>query len=151
MGCIVFDELEKTQSRILTRQMDRYFKNHAVWRAQASRVIPEPFFVHSDLTTGIQLADIVAYLVSWGLRFGPLSAPARAELAPYNDLLKLMRYRFVERGAESSEREVEYDRGIRSAGGIETIKKAMPVSRTEPPRMNLREPLKTLYNLRAMI
>jgi hypothetical protein len=106
MGCIVFDELEKTQSRVLTRQMDKYFKNHAVGRAQASLVIPEPFFVHSDLTTGIQLADIVAYLVSWGLRFGPLTAPARAELAPYIDLLKPMRHRVVERAEGGVEREL---------------------------------------------
>lgn len=106
MGCIVFDELEKTQSRILSRQMEKYFKNHAMGRIQASLVIPEPFFVHSDLTTGIQLADIVAYLVSWGLRFGPLSAPARPELAPFVEIIKLMRYRFTERIESGIEREV---------------------------------------------
>lgn len=106
MGCIVFDELEKTQSRILSRQMERYFKNHAVGRAQSSLVIPEPFFVHSDLTTGIQLADLVAYLVSWGLRFGPLTNPARPELAPYIEILKLMRHRIVNKGEDGSEKEL---------------------------------------------
>jgi hypothetical protein len=106
MGCIVFDELEKTQSRVLSLQMDRYFKKHAAGRAQSSLIIPEPFFVHSDLTTGIQLADIAAYLVSWGLRFGPLMAPSRPELAPFVEILKGMRYRIVEKGMDGSDREV---------------------------------------------
>lgn len=106
MGCIVFDELEKTQSQFLSKQMDNYFKKHAVGRAQSSLVIPEPFFVHSDLTTGIQLADITAYLISWGLRFGPLDMPARLELNPFIELLKLMRHRIIERTEDGSNREL---------------------------------------------
>jgi Protein of unknown function (DUF3800) len=45
--------------------------------------IPEPFFVHSDLTTGIQIADLIAYCLSWAYRLAGMSEPARAELAPY--------------------------------------------------------------------
>ena len=40
----------------------------AVGRHRASRIIPEPFFAHSDLTTGVQIADLVAYVISWGFR-----------------------------------------------------------------------------------
>ena len=79
-GVVVFDELEKIQSHLLVNQMDRYFKLTARGRQRASQILPEPFFVHSDLTTGIQVADLVAYIVSWGVRFGGMSRPARPEL-----------------------------------------------------------------------
>ena len=69
-GIIVFDELEKSQSHILLEQMDRYFKSTANGRQRSNQIIPEPFFVHSDLTTGIQLADLIAYIISWGVRVG---------------------------------------------------------------------------------
>jgi len=47
-----------------------------------SFLIPGTFSLRYILTTGIQLADIVAYFVSWGLRFGPLTLPSRQELEP---------------------------------------------------------------------
>ena len=50
-GIVVFDELEKSQSHLLIDQMRRYFGETAVGRRRAARIIPEPFFVHSDLTT----------------------------------------------------------------------------------------------------
>lgn len=67
-GILVFDELEKSQSHILIDQAQRYFKDTAIGRQRASLVIPEPFFVHSELTTGVQIADLVAYCISWGFR-----------------------------------------------------------------------------------
>ncbi len=79
-GIVVFDELEKSQSHLLLGQMDRYFKRTAKGRQRAGQIIPEAFFVHSDLTTGIQLADLVAYLVSWGFREKRMTQPRREEL-----------------------------------------------------------------------
>ena len=60
--------------------MDRYFKLTARGRQRSSQILPEPLFVHSDLTTGIQLADLVAYTISWGVRFKGMDAPVRPEL-----------------------------------------------------------------------
>ena len=57
-GIVVFDELEKSKSHLLIDQMHRYFEETAVGRHRASRIIPEPFFVHSDLTTGAHIADL---------------------------------------------------------------------------------------------
>jgi hypothetical protein len=65
-GILVFDELEKSQSHVLIDQTHRYFKDSATGRLRSGLVIPEPFFVHSDLTTGIQIADLIAYIVSRG-------------------------------------------------------------------------------------
>ncbi len=80
-GIIVFDELEKSQCHLLTSQMDRYFKRTFKGQQRAGLIVPEPFFVHSDLTTGIQLADLTAYTISWGLRFPNMTEPARTQLA----------------------------------------------------------------------
>jgi len=92
-GIVVFDELEKSQSHLLLGQMDRYFKRTAKGRQRAGQIIPEPFFVHSDLTTGIQLADLVAYLVSWGFREKRMTQPHREELNDFITQVSQLRYR----------------------------------------------------------
>jgi hypothetical protein len=94
-GILVFDELEKSKSHILIDQAHRYFTTTATGRLRASLIIPEPFFVHSDLTTGVQIADLVAYCISWGFRLQNMTKPARRELAPYSTQLARMRHRTV--------------------------------------------------------
>jgi hypothetical protein len=94
-GVVVFDELEKSRSHILVEQMYSYFKVSAKGRMRAGRVIPEPFFVHSELTTGIQLADIAAYLLSFGFRTKELTEPARTELLPLVEKTRALRYKAV--------------------------------------------------------
>jgi hypothetical protein len=89
-GVLVFDELEKSKSHIFIDQAHRYFKDTQTGRHRASLVIPEPFFVHSDLTTGIQIADLVAYCLSWGYRLPGMTKPARGELAPYITQIRSM-------------------------------------------------------------
>lgn len=92
-GIVVFDELDKSASHLLLSQMDRYFKQTAKGKIRSSLIIPEPFFVHSDLTTGIQLVDFVAYILSWTFRVGKLDKPLREELIGFLELIKPMRYR----------------------------------------------------------
>jgi hypothetical protein len=93
-GIVVFDELEKSRSHILIDQTHRYFKDTATGRQRASLIIPEPLFVHSDLTTGIQIADLVAYCISWGFRTAQMPKPFRRELAErYGQQVSAMRYR----------------------------------------------------------
>jgi len=85
-GLVVFDELERTQGHLLADQMARYFAGSSV-RHRAQTVIPEPFFVHSHLTTGVQLADLVAYVAAWGMRVGSMPRPERPELAELGKLV----------------------------------------------------------------
>ena len=99
MGLIVFDELEKTKCRILLDQMSFYFNRTNKGLIRRSRIVPEPFFVHSDLTTAIQLADLLAYCTNWGIRLNPMTKPVRKELAPMAGMLFDMR--FVGRAEES--------------------------------------------------
>jgi hypothetical protein len=92
-GIIVFDELEKTKSHLLIDQTHRYFKDTATGRQRAGLIVPEPFFVHSDLTTGVQIADLAAYCISWGFRTKRMTKPRRDELAPFAQQIARLRYR----------------------------------------------------------
>ena len=62
---------------------------------RAARIIFEPFFVHSELTTGVQIADLVAYVISWGFRISQITKPARAELASFAQQVADLRYHAV--------------------------------------------------------
>ncbi|HYD53674.1 MAG TPA: DUF3800 domain-containing protein [Gemmatimonadaceae bacterium] len=93
MGAVVFDELERSKSHVLVGQLERYFVGTATGRQRAGRIIPEPFFVHSDLTTGIQLADLVAYILSWGFRSARLTVASREELTPFVRQVCRLRHR----------------------------------------------------------
>lgn len=102
-GIVVFDELDKSASHILLTQMDKYFKNTVKGRARSSLIIPEPFFVHSDLTTGIQVVDFVAYLLSWNFRVRELNKPGRPELNSFIEQIKPLRYRTTRQIAENKD------------------------------------------------
>jgi len=95
LGLVIFDELERIQSHILIEQMNRYF--WATWkgRTRASQIVPEPFFVHSELTTGVQIADLVAYILSWGFRLPGMAEPARAELQGMVERVCQLRHRAI--------------------------------------------------------
>jgi hypothetical protein len=75
--------------------MDSYFKRTVRGRQRAGRILPEPFFVHSELTTGVQIADLIAYIVSWGWRLPVMDKPVRADLAGYVSQVSQLRYRAV--------------------------------------------------------
>ena len=91
-GLIVFDELDRSQSHILLHQMAAYFLGTQTGRYRSSRIVPEPFFVHSDLTTGVFLADLVAYILGWAWRLRDMPQPVRDELLPYAAKLQDMQF-----------------------------------------------------------
>ncbi len=53
VGAVVFDELEKSRCHVLNGQMEEYFQKTHNGRLRSARVIPEPLFVHSELTTAV--------------------------------------------------------------------------------------------------
>lgn len=81
MGYLVFDELDRSACHLLLNQVSNYFVRTANGRLRSRLIIPEPLFVHSDLTSLIQVADIIAYVVSWGVRLHGMAEAARPELA----------------------------------------------------------------------
>lgn len=82
-GLVVFDELDKSKAHGLVEQMAGFFLGHPEGRYQSARIVPEPFFVHSDLTTGVFLADLAAYILNWAWRLQRMTRPARQELYPF--------------------------------------------------------------------
>jgi len=91
-GLVVFDELDKAQSHILIQQMAQYFLGTDTGRYRSSRIVPEPFFVHSELTTGVFLADLAAYILGWAWCLRGTRQPCRPELRPY--VVKLLQMEF---------------------------------------------------------
>jgi hypothetical protein len=126
-GILVFDELEKSQSHLLIDQAHRYFKDTATGRHRATLIIPEPFFVHSDLTTGVQIADLIAYCISWSLRFGKMDKPGRDELKPYVDQILKLRHKAIRQKMGKEQFEIwsiSYIRDLRTT--IEKIAEEAP-------------------------
>ncbi len=91
-GVLIFDEQDKALSLGLMDQIHRYFVETDRGKQRAERMIPMPFFVHSELTPAIQLADVVAYIINWGLRMLRMPEAARAELKPLADKVFGLRY-----------------------------------------------------------
>lgn len=92
MGIVIFDELERSRSHILIEQMNEYFLKTNKGKQRSSLIIPEPLFVHSDLTTGVHIADLIAYCIAWGFRVVNMSEPKRVEMDPLVNLICRMRY-----------------------------------------------------------
>jgi hypothetical protein len=63
--------------------MEKYFIETFKGRIRSARIIPEPFFVHSDLTKAVQITDIVAYCLNWGIRLKRTTEPTRPEMEPF--------------------------------------------------------------------
>lgn len=92
-GLVVFDELGRSQAHLLVNQMSAYFRATEKGRMRSGRVVPEPFFVHSDLTTGIRIADLVAYIISWNVRVGTMAAARREEMDVLGQAVLNLRHR----------------------------------------------------------
>lgn len=91
-GVLIFDEQDRALSQSLLDQIHRYFNETDRGKHRAERMIPMPFFVRSDLTPAIQIADLVAYIANWGLRMPRMPEPARSELKPLADKVFSLRY-----------------------------------------------------------
>ena len=118
-GIIVFDELDKSASHILLGQMQAYYRDYQTGRERAERLVPEPFFVHSDLTIGIQVADLIAYILSWGHGFNrrEIVPKARPELASLVAQIEDLRIDAHINGMHSQGVSVVYDLRTRTEKG----------------------------------
>lgn len=80
-GILVFDEVERKQSRRLLDSLHSYCNETVSGYRMSDRVIPSPFFVHSDLTPAVQIADLIAYIINWSWRQPKkMTADTRPEL-----------------------------------------------------------------------
>lgn len=81
-GLLVMDEVDKTEDRRFVRRLEAYFRKTQRGRYRTQWIVPTPFFVASDLTYPVQVADVCVYCVNWGFRL-PLrgmNAATRGEI-----------------------------------------------------------------------
>ncbi len=94
-GLLVMDEVEKVSDRRFVRQMEGYFLNSEPGKHRASRIVPVPMFVASDMSLPVQAADLVIYAINWGYRNEALGldAPFRQEIADhFRDKMGTLQY-----------------------------------------------------------
>ena len=82
-GILVMDETEKHQDRRFVARIESYFTKTGNGRYRATRIVPTPFFVSSDMTTAVQVADLCIYCINWGFRLPGrrMNAGRREEIA----------------------------------------------------------------------
>ncbi|MBX9719833.1 MAG: DUF3800 domain-containing protein, partial [Candidatus Obscuribacterales bacterium] len=81
-GLLVMDQTDKSLDRKFVRHVENYFNKTQTGRWRASRIIPSPLFVSSDMTYPVQVADVCIYCVNWAFRIPTrgMDAPVRQEI-----------------------------------------------------------------------
>lgn len=94
-GLIVMDQTEAKMDRRMLENFERFFKKTVKGRTRATRIIPSPFFVSSDLAYPVQAADVVIYAINWGYRIpGVWGGETRQEIADtFGGMLNALQYR----------------------------------------------------------
>lgn len=67
-GLLVLDETDKVADRKFVHRLEDYFRRSTVGKLRATKVVPSPFFVSSEMTYPIQVADLCIYCINWGFR-----------------------------------------------------------------------------------
>jgi hypothetical protein len=93
-GIIVMDETDKRTDLTFVKRLERYFKQTYTGQQRASRIVPVPFFVSSDMIYPIQAADVLIYCINWGFKFpGVGNNPGRPEIYnEFDSMLFAMQY-----------------------------------------------------------
>lgn len=95
-GILVFDETERRASRRLLCQLERYAnETERGYEIASTGLVLSPFFVQSDLTPVVQLADFLAYIVNWSIRFGRAREPVRKDLSKFASLARRLEWKGI--------------------------------------------------------
>lgn len=76
-GLLVLDETDKVEDRRFLSRLEQYFTVTSPGRQRTAWIVPAPLFVSSDMSVGVQAADVCLYCLNWGFRM-----PSWQELAP---------------------------------------------------------------------
>jgi hypothetical protein len=81
-GLLVMDETDKSDDRRFVARVERYFGRTQTGRQRTAWIVPAPLFVSSDMSVGIQSADLCLYTINWGFRLPGWEdiEPARPEI-----------------------------------------------------------------------
>lgn len=94
-GLLVMDETDKEEDHRFVKRLEAYFRLTHTGRFRATKVVPFPFFVSSDMTYPVQAADVCIYCINWGFRRAPgMDGPYREEIRErYSRWLENLQYR----------------------------------------------------------
>jgi len=67
-GLFVMDQSDKTEDRRYVKKLQDYYAKTHLGRERTRWIVPAPMFVDSDMSPGIQAADLCLYCVNWGFR-----------------------------------------------------------------------------------
>jgi len=82
MGIVVIDDTSKQLNRSLAEKHTFIRRNGSSSGLQLSNIVEAPFFIPSEMSNGIQLADLCAYTVFKAFRSGKLEDPFIQRLIP---------------------------------------------------------------------
>jgi hypothetical protein len=82
-GLFVMDQTEKQQDKRFVKQLQNYYTKTQTGISRTQWIIPSPLFVDSELSVGVQAADLCLYCINWGFRLGfwNFTGPSRKEIA----------------------------------------------------------------------
>lgn len=67
-GLFVMDRTENTQDKRFVKRLYDYYTKTENGQKRTKWVIPSPLFLDSEMSPGIQAADICIYCINWGFR-----------------------------------------------------------------------------------
>lgn len=67
-GLMVMDQTEKQNDRRYLGRLYDYYTKTQKGRSRSKWIVPSPIFVDSELSPGVQAADLCLYCVNWGFR-----------------------------------------------------------------------------------
>lgn len=80
-GLLIMDQCEKEYDKKFKKQLANYFSKTIKGQQQAHWIIPEPFFIESDINYLIQVADLCIYAINVGYRLSrAMNAEVRKEV-----------------------------------------------------------------------
>lgn len=81
-GLLVMDQTEKTADSKFVDRLQSYFLRTQAGRERTEWIVPTPLFVSSDMSIGVQAADILLYCINWGFRIPSwgFAGPVRQEI-----------------------------------------------------------------------
>ncbi|MGE0120377.1 MAG: DUF3800 domain-containing protein [Dongiaceae bacterium] len=82
-GLLIMDETDKADDQRFVARAERYFTRTQTGRQRTAWIVPAPLFVSSDMSVGVQAADLCLYCINWGFRLPnwPALDPIRPEIA----------------------------------------------------------------------
>lgn len=82
-GLFVMDQTEKQQDKRFVKRLQDYYTKTQTGISRTQWIVPSPLFVDSEMSVGVQAADLCLYCINWGFRLGfwNFNGPIRQEIA----------------------------------------------------------------------